>query len=61
MGPAPAPLERVAGRFRHQLLLLGNSRRKLLELCKELRLELERDRQSRRVRWSLDVDPADSW
>jgi primosomal protein N' (replication factor Y) len=57
IGPVPAPMERRAGRYRHQLLLHADSRRGLhetLALSVPLIAEL---RESRSVRWSLDVDP----
>ena len=60
LGPAPAPLERMAGRYRAQLLLHSTQRRALQGFCKNLRRDLEQHRQSRRVRWSLDIDPMDS-
>jgi primosomal protein N' (replication factor Y) len=59
LGPASAPIERIAGRYRSQLLLTSSSRRALHQLLGELRLEMEENRQSRKVRWSLDVDPVD--
>jgi len=59
LGPAHAPMERVAGRCRAQLLLLAENRRPLHELLGWLRPTLETAPSSRRVRWSLDVDPQD--
>jgi primosomal protein N' (replication factor Y) len=60
LGPVPAPLERMAGRYRAQLLLHSAGRSALHALCKTLRRDLEQHKQSRRVRWSLDIDPQDS-
>ncbi len=59
LGPASAPIERVAGRYRAQLLLTSSSRSALHRLLGALRVALEENRESRKVRWSLDVDPVD--
>jgi len=60
-GPVPASMERRAGRFRAQLLLQSARRGDLQRLLSALVLQLEADRRSRRVRWSVDVDPADTY
>ena len=59
-GPVPATMERRAGRFRAQLLLQSARRGDLQRLLGTLVLHLEADRHARRVRWSVDVDPADT-
>ena len=59
LGPAHAPMERVAGRFRAQLLLLCDDRTALHRLLNPLRPTMEQMPESRRVRWSIDVDPHD--
>ena len=58
LGPAPAPLGRRADRYRSQLLLLS-SRRRILQraLARLARQELK----APGVRWSIDVDPADTF
>ncbi|MGI9289994.1 MAG: primosomal protein N', partial [Gammaproteobacteria bacterium] len=58
-GPVPATMERRAGRFRAQLLLQSARRGDLQRLLSTLVLQLEADRHARRVRWSIDVDPAE--
>lgn len=58
-GPAPAPLERRAGRSRAQLLVHAERRgplHRLLTAWIPLLAELP---QARRVRWAIDVDPQD--
>jgi len=58
LGPVPAPMERRAGRYRAQLLIVGETRGQLqrfLDCC----LPLDGIPGERRVRWSLDVDPVD--
>ena len=59
LGPASAPIERISGRYRGQLLFVAKSRLSLHRLMRELRALLEGMREGRRVRWSLDIDPVD--
>jgi primosomal protein N' (replication factor Y) len=58
-GPAPAPMERIAGRYRAQLALQSPTRRPLHRALRTLRPWLETAREARRVRWSIDVDPVE--
>jgi primosomal protein N' (replication factor Y) len=60
-GPVPAGMERRAGRYRAQLLLQSAQRGNLQRLLARLVRQLEQDKAARRVRWSVDVDPADMW
>jgi primosomal protein N' (replication factor Y) len=53
--PVPAPMARLAGRWRGQLLLQSAQRSDLQRLLQHWLPGL----QSRRVRWSIDVDPVD--
>ncbi len=57
LGPAPAAMERRAGRYRAQLLLEAADRSRLKQLLDPWALKLEALPQARRVRWSLDIDP----
>ena len=59
LGPAHAPMERVAGRYRAQLLLLCTDRAALHRLLAPLRPTMEQLPASRKIRWSIDVDPHD--
>ncbi len=59
LGPAHAPMERLAGRYRAQLLFVCSQRKPLHQLLSWLRVALEQLPSSRKVRWSLDVDPHD--
>ena len=59
LGPASAPMERRAGRYRGQLLLQAGSRRALQQLLPAWREAVAGIEAQRRVRWSLDVDPVD--
>ncbi|MCS4505910.1 Primosomal protein N' [wastewater metagenome] len=59
LGPVPAPMERRAGRVRAQLLVRAPSRRHLQAGLKRWLPGVAALPQARRVRWSIDVDPAD--
>ncbi len=59
LGPAHAPMERLAGRYRSQLLILSKDRKPLHTVLAWLRPTLEMHPSARKVRWSLDVDPYD--
>jgi primosomal protein N' (replication factor Y) len=59
MGPVPAPMARRAGRFRYQLLIQARKRANLHALLDHLVDEIASLKSSRKVRWSLDVDPVD--
>jgi primosomal protein N' (replication factor Y) len=58
-GPVPAGMERRAGRWRAQLLLQSAQRGSLQRVLGNLVRQLEQARAARKVRWSVDVDPAD--
>ncbi|NTV14303.1 MAG: primosomal protein N' [Desulfobulbaceae bacterium] len=53
LGPAPAPLSRLQGRYRWQLLLKGENRASLHALCRQLSGE----RETGPVKLTVDVDP----
>lgn len=57
LGPAPAPLEKRAGRFRFQILLLCSQRSLLHQQLANLMPSLEKSPLARRCRWHIDVDP----
>ncbi|MFQ5544835.1 MAG: primosomal protein N' [Acidiferrobacterales bacterium] len=61
MEPLPSPMERRAGRYRAQLLLQSTRRRPLHDFLNNWLPRLETARASKRVRWSLDVDPIDMY
>ncbi|MEN8206448.1 MAG: primosomal protein N' [Pseudomonadota bacterium] len=60
-GPVPATMERRAGRYRAQLVLQSNQRGELQRLLSSVVRQLETSKEARRVRWSVDVDPADTY
>ena len=57
LGPAPAPMERRAGRYRAQLLLHAPTHQPLQRLMSSWIPKLEGLPEAKRVRWSIDVDP----
>ncbi len=57
--PIPSPMEKLAGRFRLQLLIRSQIRKQLHQLLGPLSLSVEAQKAPRSVRWSLDVDPMD--
>jgi primosomal protein N' (replication factor Y) len=59
LGPAPAPMERRAGRYRAQLLLQSPSRERLHQFLERWAPRLGGLEGARRVRWSLDIDPVE--
>lgn len=59
LGPLPAPMEKRQGFYRAQLLLQANSRVILQKKLQHIIPQIEANKLSRRVRWSIDVDPAE--
>jgi primosomal protein N' (replication factor Y) len=55
LGPAPAPIERVRGRFRHRLLLRGAERPALRHVAHHVLQRIERGLGGARA--SVDIDP----
>jgi primosomal protein N' (replication factor Y) len=59
LGPAPAPMERRAGRYRAQVLLHAATHSPLQKFMSTWLPALETLPEARRVRWSIDVDALD--
>ncbi|HEY0683525.1 MAG TPA: primosomal protein N' [Steroidobacter sp.] len=59
LGPAPAPMERRAGRFRAQLLLHAPTHSPLQRFMSGWLTALGMLPEARKVRWSIDVDAAE--
>jgi primosomal protein N' (replication factor Y) len=57
LGPLPALMEKRAGRFRYVLQVDADQRAALQTLLSAMAAELENHKDSRRLRWSIDVDP----
>jgi primosomal protein N' (replication factor Y) len=60
-GPVAAPMERRAGRYRAQLLVQTAQRAELQRLLTAWIPQLDTLKSARRVRWSIDVDPIDTY
>ena len=52
-----SPMEKLAGRYRAQLMVRSTHRGQLHRLLPEWIAAMENDPRSRRARWSVDVDP----
>jgi primosomal protein N' (replication factor Y) len=60
-GPVSAPMERRGGRYRAQLLVQAAQRSELQRLLTSWVPQLDALKSARRVRWSIDVDPIDTY
>lgn len=58
-GPLPAPMEKRAGRYRWQLILLANERKNLHAVLRDWMPRVIKLKSANKVRWSIDVDPLD--
>ncbi len=58
-GPVPAPMERLGGRYRAQLMVQATSRNELNQALSYVTRSFEESAEARKVRWSIDVDPVD--
>ncbi|MGH1462259.1 MAG: primosomal protein N' [Neptuniibacter sp.] len=61
IGPFPSSMEKRAGMHRAQLMIYGKNRKSLHQLLANLCWYLEQNKEARKVRWSIDVDPADTF
>jgi primosomal protein N' (replication factor Y) len=57
LGPAPAPIERLRGRYRWQILLKGRSAGDLRRLARPVFEDADRRGRAAGVRVAIDVDP----
>ncbi len=60
-GPIPAPMEKRAGRYRMQLILQSTQRKALHHTLQPWTQSLGTLKTGNKVRWSLDVDPYDTY
>ncbi len=60
-GPIPAPMERRAGRYRYQVMLQSKQRKALHQFLSWWAPQLQQLVSARKVRWSIDVDPYDTF
>ncbi|OUS71423.1 primosomal protein N' [Pseudoalteromonas sp. A601] len=59
LGPIPAPLEKIAGKYRFQLHIQALDRQLLHQYLAQMIDYLSTSKLAQKVRWSLDVDPID--
>jgi len=59
LGPVSSPIEKRAGNYRGQLLLLNQNRKELHKFLDKVCLIIASTKQTRNIRWSIDVDPID--
>lgn len=59
LGPIAASMEKRAGRYRFQLLIQSDQRLLITKTLNSALTELEQIPDSRKVRWSIDIDPID--
>ena len=52
-----SPMEKLAGRYRAQLMFVSHSRQALHTLLAQTLGQIESDRRPNQVRWSVDIDP----
>ena len=56
-GPIPARLERKAGMFHSQLVVIATDRKRLQQHIKNWASEIQQRPLAKRVRWDIEVDP----
>jgi len=59
VGPLPAPLQKKSGKYRAQMLVVCNSRSRAQDIADGLVEIAAAKPDTRRLRWSVDVDPLD--
>jgi primosomal protein N' (replication factor Y) len=60
-GPVPAPMEKRAGRYRTQIMLQSTDRKALHQLLRQWLPRLQQLKSAKQVRWSIDIDPYDTY
>ena len=60
-GPVSAPMLRRQGRYRYQLMLQSKNRADLHRLLTEMQPHIYSSPLTRKVRWSIDVDPQEMY
>lgn len=56
-GPMPAPMEKKAGKYRYHLMLQSTNRKALHQGIMQLLAAAEQIELSKKVRWTVDIDP----
>lgn len=57
LGPAPAPVSRLRGRYRWQILIKATDRERALRAIRQSVEEMEQSSKRRSVKFDVDVDP----
>ncbi len=57
LGPIPAAMEKRAGFYRAHLLLQASNRKPLQQFSENIIAQLDRLKPSKKIKWSLDIDP----
>jgi primosomal protein N' (replication factor Y) len=57
LGPSPAPLVKLKGKYRYQMLLKGTQANLLHRFARELAERMKRQWAGRKITFSIDVDP----
>ncbi len=60
VGPLPSPMEKINDRFRFQLMIKSSERKQLKYVLEKLISAADQNSLSKRVRWSIDIDPAET-
>ena len=60
MGPVAAPMGRIAGRFRSQIMLCASNRRRLHDAISTVVANAPASRHGK-LSWSIDIDPYDTY
>ncbi len=61
LGPAPAPVSRLRGRYRWQILIKATDRETALQAIRRSVEEMEQNSTRRSVKFDVDVDPIEMW
>lgn len=61
LGPIPAPMEKRQGNYRAQLLLQAPQRKFLQAALDHAIAQIEADKSTQRIRWTVDVDPLEMY
>jgi primosomal protein N' (replication factor Y) (superfamily II helicase) len=59
IGPLPSPMQRRAGKFRSQLIVLASDRQRAQAAAGQLVAQAETLPTRRGLKWSIDIDPQD--
>lgn len=61
LGPAPASMQKRAGRHRAQLMIQSSNRKDLQQLLNQSITLFSEQQHAKKVRWSVDVDPMETF